>query len=170
MIYRPAYFVSLAFDSPVYVNTTPNNLVWGGETWLGAGILAEITPPTQNIEMAADAVNIRLTGVPVAKIAEAKAQTYRNRKAKIFVGVFNENWELTQDPEEVFSGFMDTMTVAASGESASISIGITSEFSAWTRANTYRFTNEMQSNRFENDRGLEFVQRQTKVVLQWGKK
>ncbi len=168
-IIRPIYFVHLNFsDDDVYVNTSPNDFEWNGQKWLGTGILGEITPPSQNIELSVDRISIRLTGVPVAKLADARSKNYRNRKAKLYVGLLDENWELIETPKETFSGRMDTMSTESSNATASILIDIVSDMSEWQRSRPYRYTDEMQRDRFSDDLGFQFVSRQKEAVLNWG--
>lgn len=168
-VVRLVYFAHLNFkDEDVYLNTSPIDVIWGGKTWLGTGILGEITPSTENIDMSVDRLTMRFTGVPVAELSAARAKIYRNRKAVVYAGDFDANWQITTDPKIAFSGKMDTMTTESSGGSASVVVEVVGEMSEWQRANTYRYTNEMQKDRFPNDLGLEFVNRQLETRLAWG--
>jgi len=168
-VVRLVYFVHLEFkDEDVRLNTSPINVDWGGFTWLGTGILGEITPPTENIDMSIDRLTMRFTGVPVSEIASARAKIYRNRKAYVYAGDFNEDWAIDTAPKLAFSGEMDTMVTESSGDSASIVVEVTGAMAEWQRANTYRYTDEMQRDRFTGDLGLEFVNRQLETRLSWG--
>jgi len=168
-IIREIHFVELVFDTtPLLVNTSPLNLEFDGRMWIGTGILGEISAPKQNIDMTAGGVAVRLSGVPTDKIIDARGEKYRNRKANIYLGTFNHEWVVESAPLMVFSGIMDSMSIVASGETASITVDIKSELSEWSRPKIYRYTNEMQVARFPNDKGFEFVAIQKNRVLNWG--
>lgn len=168
---RPVYFVELSFDNdPVRVNTSAKDVDWNGETWTGLGVLTEISSMGQNIEMRTDNLSVQLSGVPLSSLAEAKTHKYRGRRAVVHYGLFDEDWALLPDPQIVFKGKMDAMATEVSGDSATIGIEIVSDMADWQRANTYRYTDNMQKDRYPDDKGLEFVTAQSERALDWGVK
>jgi len=168
---REIFFVHLAFDvDPLFVNTSPVKINYDGHDWMGAGLLGEIGAPSQNINMDAAGLFVRLSGVPVDRLTEARAEKYRNREAYVYYANLDESWEIVGTPLLVFSGTMDEVGIEAGGSTASIAVQLKSDLAEWARAKNLKYTNEQQQRDYPGDKGLEFVAIQKDNPLNWGTK
>lgn len=167
-IIRQFYLVELVFDSePVYLATTPFDLNWNGRVWLGAGAVANISPYGDDISMSAKSVTLELCGVPMDKISDARSEKYRDRRATIYFGSFDDDLNIVS-PTVVYSGGMDSVIVTSGDGTATISVDVLSPLVEWEKAKSYRYTAEMQRGRFPNDMGFEFVTAIQNQKLDWG--
>jgi len=169
LLIRPVLFVAFYFDTePLYVNTTARNIDYDGKLWLGTGELGNISSADQTVTMEATSITATLSGVPLDKIIEAQNEKYRNRKGTVELGYLDENLQLSGTPLNVFSGKMNSMNIVASGGMASINVSITSPLERWSSARSLRYTNEMQTAIYPEDKGFEFVRLMKDVPLPWG--
>lgn len=165
---RQFYLVELILDSdPVYLSTTPFDVDWNGEKWLGAGAVAGISPPGDSIDMSAQSLTLELRGIPLQNITDARNEKYRNRVANIYYGRFDESYNLIT-PVVIFSGTMDSVLIRTGGGTAIITVEVLSPLIEWEKTRPIRYTTESQRTRFPNDLGFEFVSSVQNQKLQWG--
>ena len=180
---QPFYAVNLEFDSgttitkddgstfssaPVYYWTGVGDLASSdnsnGVTYTGAQDLLQISGLDETAELRANGATITLSGVPQTLVSLALQIPYHGRKAKIFFGVKG-----VSNLVEVFSGYMDKMTVAESPESATISMQIESKLVDLDRVRVRRYTHESQKSRYSGDTFFSFLADMQDKQINWGK-
>ena len=182
---RPIYLVRMVFDSsesPAELNlwSGVGDLSYDGETYLGVGDLLGISEIKESAEISATGMNISLTGVKSSLIAVAKDHEYQGRPLTVRLGAFNSSGSLVADPIIIFSGFMDTMTIAEAGEYSTISISVENKLIAFEKSKIRRYTAEDQkidyplklANGDPNpnyDAGFEFVTAIVEKEIIWGR-
>ena len=173
-IVRPIFLVRMVFDSA----ETPNelniwsgvgNLTYDGETYTGVGDLLSISSVTETADMQASGINVVLTGVKSSLVVIAKDHEYQGRPLTVMLGAFDATGSLIADPTLVFSGFMDTMTIAESGDTSTISIAVENKLIAFERSKVRRYTAEDQKIDHPNDKGFEFVTSIVQKDIIWGR-
>ena len=130
------YAVDLAFDSG-------NMRLWTGygdktinsQTYTGTGNLLTIDGLEEASDLSARGTTLTLNGLDSTIISYALAEEYQGRLVTIYWGVGSET-------VEVFSGYMDKMTIQDAAESATISLTVESRLIALERANVRRYTRE----------------------------
>ena len=168
----PAYLVEMVFDSaPLRVWSGRGDLPWGGKTFVGVGSFGGISEIEESAKIAANGVQLTLSGIPSGMLATTLVEHYRNRRVYVWLAFFDIGTSaLLADPSKVFAGRMDTMRVSESGDTASISLSCESRLIDLERARERRFTHEDQGELHPGDLGLEYVAGlQIKEVF-WGKK
>jgi hypothetical protein len=136
----PFYAVEFDFDSaPVRFWTGLGDRTIESNTYLGAGDLIGISGLQEAVDLSAKNATITMTGVPASLVSLALAEPYQNRPCRILFGVTD-----VADAVEVFSGFMDVMTIEDSGESSTISLTVENKLIQLERAKERRYTHESQ--------------------------
>ena len=87
----------------------------------------------------------------------------------VSLGAFDANGALIADPLIVFSGFMDTMTIAESGSTSTITISVENKLIAFERSRVRRYTAEDQKIDHPTDKGFEFVTAIVEKEIIWGR-
>ena len=173
-VVRPAYFVRMVFDSgesPNVLNlwSGVGDLAYGGNTYTGVGDLLSISAVAESSDMSATGINVSITGIKSSFIVIAKDHEYQGRPLSVSLGAFDANGALIADPLIVFSGFMDTMTIAESGSTSTITISVENKLIAFERSRVRRYTAEDQKIDHPTDKGFEFVTAIVEKEIIWGR-
>lgn len=164
------YAVDLAFDSG-------NMRLWTGygdktinsQTYTGTGNLLTIEGLEEASDLSARGTTLTLNGLDSTIISYALTEEYQGRLVTIYWGVGSET-------VEVFSGYMDKMTIQDSAESATISLTVESRLIVLERPNIRRYTRESHAG-VRTAKGLSgsdtffdwLTQLQDKQIV-WGRK
>lgn len=123
---------------------------WGSNDWLGVGEFAGIDAVTESLEVIAQPVKLTLSGVDPQLITDAMTTQYHGRDVTIYIGLRDtETGALVDTPEEVWSGYMDVMTIEFDLNSASITLDC--EHRLRRQPATSRYTDEDQRTLFAGD-------------------
>lgn len=130
------YAVDLAFDSG-------NMRLWTGygdktinsQTYTGTGDLLTIDGLEEASDLSARGTTLTLNGLDSTIITYALTEEYQGRLVTIY-------WGVGTNTVEVFSGYMDKMTIQDAAESATISLTVESRLIALERPNIRRYTRE----------------------------
>ena len=93
--------------------------VWGGngsidamgETFEGMGTLGEISNFKSGVGGGVGSIELSLAGFDASVLADAKSANYRGRRGSVWLGVFDENWQLIGDPVLFARGEISTMVL-----------------------------------------------------------
>jgi len=167
---RPIYLVKMEFDSGnLNLWSGLGNLVYSGETYVGAGDLLAISSIKESEELTANGITVTVSGVKQSLVSIARDEPYQGRKVTLYLGAFDESADIISSPVILFSGFMDVMTISDSGETSTITIAAENKLIAFDRASIRRFTAEDQRIEYPNDKGFEFVSRIAQQEIIWGR-
>ena len=166
---RPIVLVRCAFDSgALNLWTGIGNLTVGGVTYVGAGGLLSVGEMKESSDLAANGITITLEGVTSPLITKARDENYQGRELKVLLGATDASNGVIADPVVIFSGFMDTMTINETGETASIAVTVENRLIEFEKTRVRRYTAEDQRIDFPDDRGLEFVAELAEREIMWG--
>ena len=173
-VVRPAYFVRMVFDSgesPNVLNlwSGVGDLAYGGNTYAGVGDLLSISSVAESSDISATGINVAITGIKSSFIVIAKDHEYQGRPLSVSLGAFDANGALIADPLIVFSGVMDTMKIAESGSTSTITISVENKLIAFERSRVRRYTAEDQKIDHPTDKGFEFVTAIVEKEIIWGR-
>ena len=164
-VVEPFFAVRLQFDGGSfnvwsgYGNRTINSL-----TYIGAGDLLKIEGLDEVGDMAATSATVSLNGVDSNIVSAALSEPYQGRPAAIYFGVAS-----VSDVVEVFSGFMDVMTIQDTGDTSVISLTIESKLVALDRVQGRRYTSESQKARYPDDTFFDYVAELSDKEVLWGR-
>ena len=169
-VVRPIFLVHMVFDSSeLNIWSGVGNLSFDSVTYTGLGDLLSISEIKETSDISATGISVSLSGVKTSFIAMAKDQDYQGRELTVRLGAFNESGSLIADPVIIFSGFMDTMTIAEAGAYSSITIAVENKLVAFERAKVRRYTAEDQKIEYPADKGFEFVTSIVQKEIFWGR-
>ena len=116
----------------------------GGQTYTGTGSLLAVGGIEESEDLSSPGANISLNGVDSSLVSLAIQEPYQNRDCRILLGSGNDFFE-------VFSGFMDVMTIEDSGDTCTISLTVESRLIILDRKIPLRYTQETQESRYPGD-------------------
>jgi len=167
---RPVYLVDMEFSSgSIYLWSGMGDLTYNSNTYLGAGDLLSIGAIQETAELTANGATVTLGGIKQSLLTLARDEPYQGRPLIIRLGAFDENGDLIASPVILFSGFMDIMTIADSGDTSTITVTVENKLIAFQRTAVRRYTAEDQKIEHPTDKGFEFVAKIQEKEIVWGR-
>ncbi len=167
---RPIYLVDMEFSSgSIYLWSGMGDLTYNSNTYLGAGDLLSIGAIQETAELTANGATVTIGGIKQSLLTLARDEPYQGRPLIIRLGAFDENGDLIASPVILFSGFMDIMTIADSGETSTITVTVENKLIAFQRTAVRRYTAEDQKIDHPTDKGFEFVAKIQEKEIVWGR-
>lgn len=167
----PFYAVDLNFDAaPVYAWTGAGSITISGNEYTGVGNLLQISDVEETQEIAAKGMTLSLSGIPSDLLALSLTEPYQGRLCKVYLGFMTswENPDASPDVMEIFSGYMDQMTIEEGADTSKIAVSVESRLIDLERPRNRRYTAENQRIRFPNDKAFDFVESLQDQQLEWG--
>lgn len=163
---EPILAVEMLFDSgAVRIWLGIGEITINGNVFTGAGLLMNFTNIEETGDIQASSVTLNLNGIPASIMALALAEPYQGRLCRIYFGSLRP----TPKAVEVFSGFMDQMTIDESPDTVNITLTVENELVDLERPRVRRFTNNDQQSRYPGDLGLEFIEDLQDKEIFWGR-
>jgi hypothetical protein len=150
----------------VYIASTPFNIAWNGQTWLGVGTLGKVSGVTEDSEVRAQATVLTLSGIPTELITDALGVVTFGGQAQLYFGFLNQG-ALVTDPIPANLGLIDAPSLDIDAPTCSISITIESEMADLQRSRGGRLTTCDQRGRFPWDACLDVVSMIQDKLLLW---
>lgn len=116
----------------------------GGQTYTGTGSLLSVGGIEESDGLSAPGASISLSGVDSSLVSLAIQEPYQNRDCRILLGSGDDFFE-------IFSGFMDVMTIEDSGETCIINLTVESRLIILDRKVPLRYTQETQNSLYPGD-------------------
>ena len=116
----------------------------GGQTYTGTGSLLAVGGIEESDGLSAPGANISLNGVDSSLVSLAIQEPYQNRDCRILLGSGGDFFE-------IFSGFMDVMTIEDNGETCIINLTVESRLIILDRKVPLRYTQETQNSLYPGD-------------------
>ncbi len=132
-------------------------------TYTGSGNVMSISGFEEVADLAAKNITITLNGVDSTLVSLALSEPYQRRLCRVYFG--------TDDTTaiEVFSGFMNTMSIEDSGETSTITLTVESKLVALERASNRRYTHENHVARHSGDTFFSYVADMQDKDIVWGR-
>ena len=155
--------VELMFDSgALRLWTGIGDKIISGNTYTGTGTLLGISGVEEASDLSAKGINLTLSGVDPTLVSVALQEPYQNRPVVVHLGSGNNMFQ-------VFSGFMDIMTISDSGDTCEISIQCESILITLDRTAPLRYTQEIQQGRYAGDTFFSYVADLADKTIVWGR-
>jgi hypothetical protein len=160
------YAVEMLFDSgTIRLWTGYGDKTIDLQKYTGAGTLLNIDGIAEVADLNASGITISLSGISSSVISLALQENYQGRVAKVYFGV-----EGVSGVVEVFSGFMDVMTIEHSGETMRVTLSVESKLVTLQRPNTRRYTSANHKIRYPSDTFFDHVTKLQDKEIVWGRK
>lgn len=165
----PILLAELEFPSGfVRVWSGYGNLIWNGNTFIGTGLLGNISPIEETSEIRASGIKLSLSGIPSSLLAVALGEVRQGRSVKVWIAFLDALNAIIPDPYLAFSGRMDVPEILESGETSTISLSAESRLIDLEKPRERRYTDQDQRIRYPDDRGFEFVPSIQEADIRWG--
>lgn len=158
-----AMFVELLFDTGTLrlhqavgtINATES----GGSArdWFGVGDLGTVGAVKEENNLQSHELELVMSGLDSTLLDLAINQNISNRLAKIFIGAFDGNDNLSGNLSFIARLRMDRMRVVFGDESAAVIIVCESEAASLNRTRHGYFSDDLQQRRFSGDKGFEYL-------------
>lgn len=133
---EPFYAVDMGFSSgDIRLWTGYGDKTINSETFTGSGNLLNIDGLEEVADLSARGTTITLSGLASTILTYALTEEYQGRLVTIY-------WGVGDNVVEVFSGYMDQMTIIDSGETSTIELTVESRLIVLERPNPRRYTSE----------------------------
>ena len=167
---RPIILVECAFDSgDLNLWNGIGTLTVSSTDYVGAGTLLAIGEIAESSELQANGITVTLSGITDPLLSKARDEDYQGRELTVKLGAMDSSNGVISAPVTVFSGFMDTMVINDSAETATIQIAVENRLIEFERTRIRRYTAEDQKIDYPNDKGLEFVAEMAEKEIVWGR-
>ncbi len=167
-------FVVMDLPSGVLrLHTRVGTIRWVGEDWLGVGKFGSISPIAEDALLRPSGVTLTLSGVDADLVSAALFETYHGRGVEVYAGFLStETFVLLAEPEPVFRGTMDQMTVTLGQNTGTISVQCEGELARWQRHSGLVYSHESQtellaSQGYSGDRGFDQIPYIQNRVIDW---
>ncbi len=165
---RPIQLIKFAFDSAdLNLWNGVGDLVFGSDTYLGAGNLLNVSEIVETEDIVANSVNFTLSAIPADIIATALLENYQGRPVSAWSGMLDASKAIVADPELMFAGSMDVMEILEGGTTSTATIIAESQLRALTRASSRKWTDEDQKVNFPTDDGFRGIPLIQETVTLW---
>lgn len=169
-VVRPIVLVQCDFDSgALNLWNGIGNLTVGSTAYVGAGTLLEIGKVSESADLSANGMNVKLSGVTEPLVSKARDEKYQGRELKVLLGAMDSTNSVISNPVIIFSGFMDTMTIQDTADTATITVTVENRLIEFQRNRIRRYTAEDQKIDYPTDKGLEFVAEIAEKEIVWGR-
>lgn len=168
---RFVLFVKLEFDSgTIYLHNGIGTLTWGSNDWLGVGDFGSIEQIEEGVELSPYSLVLLLSGLDSSLMDEAMNQDYYLRPITLYFGSLDTSTgALVDDPDELWSGKMDTAEVSI-GTVNGIRLTCESDFAVFDKANQSRFSDAHQQRDYSGDLIFQYMEQMVDTVVVWGGK
>lgn len=168
---EPYFAVTLEFDGGdvnMWTGVGPKTI--GAATFSGVGGLLQIDGLEETSDLGATGTTITLSGVNDELLGYALTENYQGRMCRIYWGVTSVSQVV-----EVFSGYMDRMTIQDAGESSTITLTVESRLITLERPVLRRYTHmshqaTIETENYSNDDSFfKWVTKLADKQIAWGR-
>lgn len=174
-VIKPVYFTRLDFSGGVaryHTEIGPKTAVHpvhGSEVYTGIGDFGGLSAAVvESVAGAPKSIQISLTGIKASVITTMLTDDYFRRDAEIMLGLEDDTGALIEDPEIIFSGFMDKADIVLNEGIGQITLTCESRGVNLLRSSDQRFTDEDKQAEISGDLLGEYIYRMPDLVLTWG--
>jgi hypothetical protein len=166
----PYTLIELDYESgPVRVASTPFDITYQGNTYLGVGRLGSVSAIQEGPEQKSYGVSMEMSGIPAEYFTEMSQERFQDRACRIWFGFLDAaSHRVSGAPIQIFGGRMDVVALQV-GQTITATLTAESRLVDWERATNRRYTDQDQQRAYPGDLGLQFVQATTEMELPWGR-
>jgi hypothetical protein len=132
------------------VHDAAGTFTWGSQTWSGVGSFGGVERVSEALDTVPVPIDLTLSGVDTSLVSDAMTTQYHGEAVTLYMGLVSPTTNLlVADPQEVWGGYMDVMTIEIAQNSATISLRCESRLRRKPAA--ARYTDEDLQIRYSGD-------------------
>lgn len=164
----PRYFLKLGFSSgTVYIWNGIGDIVYSGNTYVGLGDALGVADIQESTDLKITDLTINLSAQKSAYKLLALAQVELKNTATIYLALLNSSGTIVNNPETIFVGYMDSLTMQEGADSAVFSLNLISRLAGLRSTKARRYTQEDQKQLYPTDTGFRHMSNVEKYS-KWG--
>lgn len=155
---RPFFLIEGHFDSG-HLNlwTGIGELVYGGKTYYGVGSILSLSSIKETKQIEASGMSFTLSGLDTSILALAMNENYQDRPAYVYLGAFDDSWQVITDPYLIFEGRMDVMPIEKGEDTTTVTVNVENIMVDLAKATVWYYTPEDQKLIFPGDTGFDRI-------------
>lgn len=162
-----AAMVHFAFDDPVYVHSGLGEITWNGNTYVGIGMLGQVSEHQESEALTVQPITFSLSGLDQQRLRGALDSASYGDQITMYEAFIDDAGDLVADPVVIWAGSVDSTSIRVGPEPVITIVG-QHDIADLDRADGGRFTNEDQQARYEGDEFFEFIHEVPTLRLNWG--
>ena len=162
-----AFLVKIEFTTPVYLTDANHSIAYGGNTYLGNGVLTGLDAINEKAEVSTDELRIQFSGANQSIITAVLANQQINRFVTIY-RAYLSGASIIDNPIEVWKGRITSNSISDGNGEATVQLTVGSEWADFEKIIGRRTTTASQQKHFSTDVGLEFAGK-TSREIKWGR-
>ena len=164
-----AVAVSMDFEGGIVrLSSLKGTKIFEGEIYDGLGALGTINQAKETNDLAANGIELILTGVPDEYKSLALNEIYRGRPVTCYLWILDTDLNIIQSTI-TFKGLMDQMIISSDGTTATVTVRCENRLIELNRTRDSRYTQEEQKLLWnDTDQGLRFVASLALKNIYWG--
>jgi hypothetical protein len=144
----------------------------GEEQYIGTGNLGSLSVLAESSELAAQTIQLTLSGIPGSMITDIFSDEYIGQPVYIWYATLDKDTYAVESgqngPVLIFAGRMDFGNIEF-GETATVTLNATSRLADWERPRGGRFNHAYQQRHVDaTDFGFRYVQALQDLAISWG--
>jgi hypothetical protein len=160
-------FVQLEFDSgTIYMHNGIGNYSFGGHTYGGVGAFGAIDAVQEGDDLSPYSITLILSGLDADLMDEVQNQDYYLRPVTVLVGSLDADMQLVADPDEMWSGFMDSADFSL-GDENSIRITCESHMAVFDQSNNARYSDADLQREYNGDLFMQYAEEMVEATVVW---
>ena len=175
-IFAGVVLAKLDFSPVLRYTNAYQSIYWdegaGEVEYIGLGNLAGMSVLSETSELAAQTIQLSLSGIPNSAVTDIFSNEYIGKPLQVWYATLNKDTYAVEGgqngPVLLFAGRMDFGNIEF-GKTATITVNATSRLADWERPRGGRFNHAYQTRHVDpTDRGFRFVQALQDKPIQWG--
>jgi hypothetical protein len=151
----------------VYVWNGIGDISYGGNTYTGAGNLLSISDINESTEIRIESMTIEFEGITTTYKSLALSSVDLKNQVTVRLGVLDSNGAVIADPDVVFIGSMDEVTLTEEGSTATFILEVQNELVHTQKVKERRYTDYDQQALYPGDTIMRHVVNSEKKT-RWG--
>lgn len=158
--------VEMDLTVPLFLNTSPLNLVISGNTYIGTKRLGKIEP-LQDSPSEAKGLRFEMSGVPATHIALARTERVQGKAVRIKTCIFDPDTYQPLDVRLRWAGMLDVFVIEDGAQSATLQVTAEHIGIDLIRPVTSLYSDSEQRRLYSGDPSLQFISDQTEMRIVW---
>ncbi len=156
----------IELDTPQYVHSGIGPITFDSNVYQGIGDQGSISGIEESDDNSPQPIQLALSGIDSANIAEALNSANYGDMVTIYVGYRQDDGTLVDDPWTAWGGYIEY--TSTDGDSSSVILHCAHYLTILSKKNGRRYTDEDQQREHPNDLGLQYIDQINGKSLTWG--